>query len=176
MKQNQWGYPFIFVMNDYTDHDDQLLYTLQYRFKSAKSHHTYIVRAEKYVKHLYCVKFFDKANMDSPNKFSLRTNTYEPRTILLTIYSIMQDIKEKDPKASFFFIGAEDERDESAPSTRRFRFYKRFVSSVVGNSVYEHYYSSVLSLYILIDKNSTEDTDSLAQHVVAEVRKAFHIE
>lgn len=34
------GYPFTFVMNDKDDTDDLLLYTMQYRFKSSKSHHT----------------------------------------------------------------------------------------------------------------------------------------
>jgi len=43
------GYPFIFQMNDYSDKDDLLVYTMQYRFKSTKSNHTYIVRAERYI-------------------------------------------------------------------------------------------------------------------------------
>ena len=69
------GYPFIFQMNDKTGPDKVLEYTLQYRFKSAKSNHTYIVRVERYIEHSYCLKFFDKANMLSENKFSLRTST-----------------------------------------------------------------------------------------------------
>ena len=36
------GYPFIFQMNDKSGHDDLLENTLQYRFKSVKSNHTYI--------------------------------------------------------------------------------------------------------------------------------------
>ena len=47
------GYPFIFQMNDRSNTDDELEYTLQYRFKSDKSHHTYIVRVERYVEHSY---------------------------------------------------------------------------------------------------------------------------
>ena len=34
------GYPFIFQMNDRSNNDDVLEDTLQYRFKSEKSHHT----------------------------------------------------------------------------------------------------------------------------------------
>ena len=56
------GYPFIFQMNDYSDSNKLLELTMQYRFKSSRSNHTYIVRVEKYVEHTYCVKFFDKAN------------------------------------------------------------------------------------------------------------------
>ena len=36
------GYPFIFQMNDKGYSDELLEYTLQYRFKSTKSNHTYI--------------------------------------------------------------------------------------------------------------------------------------
>ena len=103
------GYPYIFQMNDKMYSDEYLEYTLQYRFKSEKSHHTYIVRVEKYIDHAYCVKFFDKANMLSDNKFSLRTNTFEPRRIISTVFNIMLDVLKKDEKASFFFLGAEDE-------------------------------------------------------------------
>jgi hypothetical protein len=123
------GYPFIFQMNDKAGHDELLEYTLQYRFTSERSHHTYIVRVERYIEHSYCIKFFDKANMLSENKFSLRTSTFEPRTIFYTLFNIMLDVLKKDPKASFFFIGAEDEKDEPGRTTRRFSVYHRFVSS-----------------------------------------------
>lgn len=53
----------------------------------------------------------------------------KPRTIFYTLFNIMLDVLKKDPKASFFFIGAEDEKDEPGRTTRRFRVYHRFVSS-----------------------------------------------
>ena len=59
------GYPFFFQMNDKSCSDNMLEYVMQYRFKSEKSHHTYIVRVERYIEQTYCVKFFDKANMHS---------------------------------------------------------------------------------------------------------------
>lgn len=98
MAEMQDGYPFIFQMIDKSGTDELLIETLQYRFKSTKSHHTYIVRVEKYVSHSYCLKFFDKANINSKNKFSLRTNTFEPRTIFYTLYHIMLDVLHKDEK------------------------------------------------------------------------------
>ena len=71
------GYPFIFQMNDKSEKTPLLEYVLQYRFKSTKSNHTYIVRVERYLEHSYCLKFFDKAN-----KFSLRSGDTD---ILLTL-------------------------------------------------------------------------------------------
>ncbi len=156
------GYPFIFQMIDKSECDEYLIHTLQYRFKSEKSHHAYIVRVECYKQHAYCVKFFDKANINSKNKFSLRSNTFEPRTILYTVFRIMLDVLQRDEKASFFFIGAEDEKDQKGMVSRRFRFYRRFVLSTVSENKFDHYRRNDLSLYILVNKSHVPDTASYA--------------
>lgn len=172
MADMQEGYPFIYQMTDRTGADELLVETLQYRFKSTKSHHTYIVRVEKYISHAYCLKFFDKANLNSKNKFSLRTNTFEPRTIFYTLYHIMLDVLRNDEKASFFFIGAEDEKDEIGSSTRRFRVYRRFVSSTVSSRLFEHYRRNDLSLYILVNKKAVKEpydfAEQIAKYVIEE--------
>jgi hypothetical protein len=167
------GYRFIFQMNDKAGHDELLEYTLQYRFTSERSHHTYIVRVERYIGHSYCIKFFDKANMLSENKFSLRTSTFEPRTIFYTLFNIMLDVLKKDPNASFFFIGAEDEKDEPGRTTRRFRVYHRFVSSVVGETVFEHHRNNELSLYILVNKQYVEDIPQFTKKITDYVSEAM---
>lgn len=97
------GYPFIFLMKDYQGANKDMLCTLQYRFKSTKTNHTYLVRVEQYRDNVYCLKFYDKSVSDSKNRYSLRTNTFEARTILYTIYRIMLDVYKKDLDASFFF-------------------------------------------------------------------------
>lgn len=168
------GYPFVFVMNDKAGVDGELLYTLQYRFKSFKSHHTYIVRVERYVHNVYCFKFFDKAMIGSKNKFSIRTNSFEPRTIFYTLYHIMLDVLRTDDKASFFFIGAEDERDELGKSTRRYRVYRKFVLSAVSDRLFEHYRVNELSLYILVNKQNNENHADLVNQIVQNVKKAYN--
>lgn len=138
------GYPFIFQLIDKSESDEYLIQTLQYRFKSDKSHHAYIVRVECYKKHAYCVKFFDKANINSKNKFSLRSNTFEARTILYTMFHIMLDVLKRDKKASFFFIGAEDEKDQDGryPVVSVFivvLYFQRFLmtsSSILEEMIY----------------------------------------
>ena len=167
------GYPFVFVMKDNDGANDVLECTLQYRFRSSRSHHTYIVRVEKYVRHVYCLKFFDKANINSKNKFSLRTNTFEPRTIFYTLYRIFLDVLGKDPKASLFFIGAEDERDELGESTRRYRVYRKFVSSIVSDRLFEHYRVNDLSLYVLVNKSAVADPLALVNEISERVRQAY---
>lgn len=163
------GYPFIFQMNDRSGADELLEYTMQYRFKSQKSHHTYIVRVERYIEHAYCVKFFDKANMLSDNKYSLRSATFEPRTIVSTIFNIMFDVLKRDEKASFFFIGAEDEKDIPGRATRRFKFYSRFTLSVMSDEKFEHYRVAPMSLYILVNRQHVDDKDAYARRIKSHV-------
>ena len=163
------GYPFIFQMIDKSESDEYLIQTLQYRFKSDKSHHAYIVRLECYKKHAYCVKFFDKANINSKNKFSLRSNTFEARTILYTMFHIMLDVLKRDERASFFFIGAEDEKDQDGMVSRRFRLYRRFVLSTVSDDKFEHFRRNDLSLYILVNKE-TEQIKRSRHNVVYNLR------
>ena len=167
------GYPFIFQMNDYSEKSDLLEYVLQYRFKSTKSNHTYIVRIEKYIKHTYCLKFFDKANMHSGNKYSLRTSTFEPRTIFFTLLHIMMDVYHNDLKASFFFIGAEDEKDEMGETTRRYRIYRSFVSNVLSSKIFKHHRNNELSLYILVNRASVENEQQYVQRITDEVKIAM---
>lgn len=165
------GYPFIFQMNDYACSDELLEYTMQYRFKSSKSNHTYIIRIERYVEHTYCVKFFDKANMLSNDKYSLRTATFEPRKVVSTVLNVMLDVYKQDQEASFFFIGAEDEKDTLGKATRRFNFYADFVLSVISDKHFIHYRNDLLSLYILVNRLSVEDVDAYVKrvnHYVAE--------
>ena len=167
------GYPFIFVMADYSEADSLLMRTLQYRFKSSKSNHTYIVRVECYTHHVYCLKFYDKSVSLSRNKYSLRTNTFEPRTIMYTLCHIMESVLKQDELASFFFIGAEDEKDGPGATTRRYRIYRRFVSSVVSNKLFEHYRVNDLSLYILLNKATAYNHNELVEKIMDEVKKAY---
>ncbi len=160
-------------MNDYSCSDDMLEYTLQYRFKSTKSNHTYIVRVERYKEHTYCVKFFDKANMHSDNKYSLRTGTFEPRKIVSTVLNVMLDVYNRDHEASFFFIGAEDEKDVAGKATRRFNFYADFVLSVITDRVFMHFRNDPLSLYILINKNSVTDIETHVKRINDNVANAM---
>lgn len=165
------GYPFIFQMIDRSDSDEYLIETLQYKFKSARSHHAYVVRVECYKGHAYCVKFFDKANINSKNKFSLRSNTFEARTILYTVFHIMLDVLKRDNKASFFFIGAEDEKDQKGMVSRRFRLYRRFVISIVSERKFDHYRRNDLSLYVLVNKEYIVDTAEYAEKIAGIVQQ-----
>ena len=169
----QDGYPFVLVMHEQGGSYYLSRGTYLYRFKSARSHITYIVRAEQYLEHSYCIKFYNKNHQHSDDKYSLLTNTFEVRTILYTVYHILLDVLRLDPLASFFFIGASDEHDEIGQATRRFAVYRIFTSSVVSENFFEHYRYNELSLYILVNKSAVAEREAYANRIKDEVRIAF---
>ena len=85
----------------------------------------------------------------------------------------MLDVLKRDSSASFFFIGAEGERDVSGMVSRRFRVYRRFVSSVISDEEFEHYRRNDLSLYMLINKQSVKDTSEFAHKLADLVQSAL---
>ena len=74
------------------------------------------------------------------------------------MFHIMLDVLKRDERASFFFIGAEDEKDQKGMVSRRFRLYRRFVLSTVSENKFNHYRRNDLSLYILVNKEYVADT------------------
>ena len=169
----QDGYPFILVLHEQGGSYYLSQGTYLYRFKSERSHLTYLVRAERFPENAYCIKFYNKNHQHSDDKYSLLTNTYEVRTILYTIYHILLDVLHRDPKASFFFIGASDGHDEIGQATRRFNVYRVFTASVVSETVFEHYRFNEMSLYILVNKMSVLDREDYASRLKDAVRTAF---
>ena len=79
------------------------------------------------------------------------------------MFHIMLDVLKRDEKASFFFIGAEDEKDQDGMVSRRFRLYRRFVLSTVSDDKLEHFRRNDLSLYI--NKEYVSDTTSYAEEL-----------
>ncbi len=75
------------------------------------------------------------------------------------MFHIMLDVLKRDEKASFFFIGAEDEKDQNGMVSRR------FVLSTVSDDKFEHFRRNDLSLYILVNKEYVSDTSSYADEL-----------
>lgn len=57
--------------------------------------------------------------------------------------------------------------------SRRFRVYRRFVSSVISDEEFEHYRRNDLSLYMLINKHSVNDTSEFAHKLADLVQVAL---
>ena len=85
----------------------------------------------------------------------------------------MMDVYHNDLKASFFFIGAEDEKDEMGETTRRYRIYRSFVSNVLSSKIFKHHRNNELSLYILVNRASVENEQQYVQRITDEVKIAM---
>ncbi|MBQ9357903.1 MAG: hypothetical protein IJT98_11535 [Prevotella sp.] len=153
------GYPFVFVGIDTSITDDYQKDALLYRFESEKSHHHYLVRIERYVKGLHCIKFFDETTDASKGSFSHLSATYEPRSIFRTIVDIALDVLRKNPKASFMYIGAADEKDAEGRPTRRYRVYQMYMTEFDVHDLFEpaDFISHSMSLLVNLLAMPTED-------------------
>lgn len=142
-------YPFEFVGIDNSNVDDDQTGALVYRFCSAKSNHYYVVRVEKYLDNLHCVKFFDDTTSDVVSRFSRLTATYEPRTIFRTVVEIAFDVFRNNRQASFMYVGAADKKDLQNQPTRRYRVYRQYMSDFDLHEWFEPADSENYSLSVL---------------------------
>lgn len=146
-----------------------LRYKLLYTFKSPKSHQWYWVWVEVYERHLYAVKFHLKVHRHSPDKYSLMTGFNEVRPVINTCIAIMQEIGEKDMRASFGFIGA-NMQGETSVYTKRFRVYSRMIATYFSESVFEHFMLINKSAYLLIRKSELVEHPDLLDDLNAKFK------
>lgn len=157
------AYPYRFVMNELS-HDEYIIRTSIYTFRSTKSNLVYLVRVEDYKMDIYIIKFYLKSNQNSPLKYNLLTNTFEPRRIIDTCISILMEIFRKDPRASFGFIGA-NRIGENEANTKRYNVYKKIVTTYMGAETFYHHYNIDKSAYILINKDKLKEIPTLIQDI-----------
>lgn len=156
------GYPYRYVRtfcSDDTD-DPYLLRKKLYSFDSPRTHRTYWVWVEVYEDHFYAVKFHLKEHRNSSRKYQLLTGLNEVRPIINTCILILKSIADEDSLSSFGFIGASSP-GESTVDTKRFRVYRRLISTYFGDEVFEHYFFPHYSAYVML-RGSVARADSNA--------------
>lgn len=168
-------YPFRFVKKDvepWQGPDGFMKHRLLYSFKSPKSHQTYWVWVEVYQEHFYAVKFHLKNHRGSDKKYNVMTGLWEARQCIQTCMAIMDEIADKDPTASFGFIGA-NMINESEVYTKRFRVYERYMTSYFSNSEYVHVVNYQKSAYMLINRKQMDVTPNLVDKLVEGFKTLF---
>lgn len=156
-------YPFQFVMRSTAD---ATVPCLLYHFRSIKTHQWYIVRVEEYPNHFYGIKFYLKTDAHCPNKYNRLTGLNEARPVIRTCIAILLDIAEKDIRSSFGFIGANIE-GESNYETKRFRVYRRILTSYFSQEVFEHYQIIAQSAYAMVRKTELNTYPNLIEQISA---------
>lgn len=153
-------YPFSFVMRSVSSEVSCLIY----HFKSTVTNQWYIVRAEEYPNHFYGVKFYLKSDSNNPHKYNRLTYLNEPRMVINTCIAIMLEIVKSDEKSSFGFIGANIE-GESNVLTKRFRVYRRILTSYFSEEVFYHYQIEEKSAYAMVRRGRLEADEDLIEKI-----------
>lgn len=125
-----------------------------WKFRSSKSGKWYIVEVERFSNHFLGLKFYWKGVAASKRRYSLLTNDYEPRTIIMSCIHIMLHYFENDNCASFGFVAANDidaTQDINRPN-KRFRFYKRMMLSLFSPEKFVQVNDANCSIYLLVNK------------------------
>lgn len=162
-----FSYPYRFVQN-FHEREGHLKSKRLYSFVSEKSHLCYWVWVEEYDYNIYAIKFHLKQHRFSPNKYSFKTNTFEPRVIVQTCINIMIDIYHENDLASFGFIGSNSE-GEPTEMTKRFRFYRAIMATYFSDKHFEHIEITDKSTYMMVNKVELENDPDL----IAKIQEAF---
>jgi len=131
-------YPFKYkgVFSSSKDGFKKLVYTFY-----GKERHKYIFEAEyrETLPNLYAVKFYDSAHKKHENKFGLMTKADDVLKMISTFKHILNEIIEKNPLASFAFIGAPQKGEVTHPNKRYRVWYGTLLRIFKGVSTYKVY-------------------------------------
>lgn len=159
-------YPYRLVQRKDREEGDPACteYKFLYSFKSSKTRHTYWVWIEKYPYDMYAVKFHLKAHRLSANRYKLMTGAHEARPVIFTCIRILLDIFERYERSSFGFVG-DNRPGEGKRLTKRFRVYRRIVSSLFGAETFAHFVYERNSTYLLLRKSEMARDSSLKRNI-----------
>ena len=119
----------------------------------------YIVLGEQFDSNVFAVKFYLAEHKFCKHKYRRLTELHECSRVITTVARIIKELSDKNPYASFVFIGA-NSLNEGKEDTKRFRLYSKIIAGLVSPVQFEHHYSKKYSSYFMINRY-TEDKDLL---------------
>lgn len=145
-------------------------------FRSEKSNKRYIVEVEYFSHNFLGLKFYWKGVSASKERYSLLTNDYEPRTIILSCVMIMFHYLKSAECVSFGFVAAPDVMGNNLNSSypnKRFRFYRRMMLSLFGPDVFKQAYDANNSLYLLINREELRKKNISLKQIENEISELY---
>lgn len=144
-------------------------------FKSTKSNKRYIVEVEYFSNHFLGLKFYWKGVANSKYRYSLLTNDYEPRTVVMSCVHIMLEYFKTNNCVSFGFVAANDldNTNTRTNTNKRFRFYRRLMLSIFGSETFEQGYDVNNSLYLLINRRMLRQSNISISQIEHEISKLY---
>src|SRR5690349_14231943 len=147
------GYKFSLRQQNTPEHKDWVReYIFQFRTSARKR---YIVTVEEYPLQIFVPKFYPSSEKNNPNRFAVLTDEYKASRIIRTTIDIMLFIYQKNPEASFAWLGvatAMRNKKESRSFTQCYRIYKNLMLNFFSEENWLHYDDYVTSTYLLINK------------------------
>lgn len=143
-------------------------------FRSKKSHKRYIVEVEYFSHHFLGLKFYWKGVEQSKERYSLLTNDFEPRTIVMSCVYIMLDYYTRDNSASFGFVAAPDLGGSAqGKPNKRFRFYRSMMLNIFGDRTFIQAYDIESSIYLLINRAELENGNVSKAEIENEISRLY---
>lgn len=134
--------------------EDKLIESV-YSFRG-KTGKRYIIIVEEYSYFIFIVKFCLQERKYHPDRFNVLTNLNECSRVITTVGKLIKEIYEKNPFASFGFIGSNLPNEEKS-NTKRYKLYSLVVSQLISPVKFEHRKSNKHSAYLLVNKDNHEE-------------------
>lgn len=161
-------YRFCKVGSDKAHNKKYLNNVITYSFRSGNY---YLVEVEVYSDDIYIIKYYLKRHKSNPLRYNLLTNEQKCGKVVSTCIRIMLSIYQKNPLASFGFLGANTVKtnyEEPKAITKRFKVYKYAVISLFGFETFTHHQDLEHSTYLMIN-NKHKDIETIKE----KARKMF---
>lgn len=123
--------------------------------------HRYIVRVEENTDIcFYGIKFYlHSTRWSESSRYRIATGFGNASAVIITCVQIMLYFLQKNPYASFGFIGAQGFNEASGANTKRFRLYHRIMEYFFSPVRFNHYVIEEKSVYLILNKQ--EDSGRL---------------
>jgi len=170
------GYPARYSSRD--DGHGHLLGTQKYSFRT-KTNKFYIVNVEEYPHNLYVVKFHLKDHTDSVWRYHNLTHEYDARKIIYTCIEIGLKIYEKNPLASFGFIGCPTQKEAKTTKllhTKRFKVYRNFATFFFSPDNFEHSFVTEKSSYLLLNRESKKKNPNIHSDISKMITECWDLD
>ena len=166
-------YKAVFVMRS-TDPGTLRIVDL-WKFRSDKSCKWYIVEVERFSNHFLGLKFYWKGVAASKERYSMLTNDYEPRRIVMSCIMIMLHYFDEDNCTSFGFVAAPDlnYNGRKVCPNRRFRFYRRMMLSLFSSDHFIQVSDANSSIYLLVNKEMLESGKISLSQIELEISRLY---
>lgn len=143
-------------------------------FRSEKSKKRYIVKVELFSHHFLGIKFYWKGAEQSKDKYSLLTNDFEPRRIILSCVHIMLNYYNRDNSSSFGFVAAADlNGNQTEKPNKRFRFYRAMMLNIFGKQTFIQGHDIKNSIYLLVNRAALENGTISKAQIETEISRLY---